>query len=69
LDVAPGKPAEWKNERPIKRNLLRLSVLRPKELTVQNYIEGKQRGSGSVALGQEIGKEAIRLLIAFGGNN
>jgi hypothetical protein len=33
-----------------------------------NYEEGKQPESVSVALGLEIGMEAIRLLIASGGN-
>jgi hypothetical protein len=36
-------------------------------LTDPSYDEGKQPESVSVVLGHEIGKEAIRLLIATGG--
>jgi hypothetical protein len=46
---------------------LRHSELRPKESTDQSYDEGKLPESVSVALGHDIEREVIRLLIVSGG--
>jgi hypothetical protein len=57
--------------RPIRKltESLRLSELRPKESTDQSYDEGKLLESVSVALGHEIKREVIRLLIVSGGRD
>jgi len=64
LDASLGKLAEWIKEKPIKRNLSKPTELKQRELTAQSYDEEKPPASVNVAPGHEIGKAAIKLLIA-----